>query len=83
VSIRKRSLSTARARSPEMAVVLKAVRGFPKNCWDSNIDLDMRKGKVKSKKFSPFPAIRICLLDFPGVHPNLSFTPFHCGRLLA
>lgn len=47
MSIIERSFSTARALSPEMVVVLKAVRDFPKNCWDSNINLDIIKGKVR------------------------------------
>lgn len=33
-----------------MVVVLKAVRGFPKNCWDSNINLNVIKGMVRLKK---------------------------------
>lgn len=38
---------TLHSQSPEMVVVLRAVRGFPKNCWDSNINLDIIKRKVR------------------------------------
>lgn len=53
VSIIERSFSTARASRPEMLVVLKAVRGFPKNCWDSNINSDKLKERWGRKTFHP------------------------------
>lgn len=64
---------TLHSQSPEMVVVLKAVRGFPKNCWDSNISLDIIKRKVRQKNFSPFPALRICLFDILFIQTYHSF----------
>lgn len=66
-----------------MVVVLKAVRGFPKNCWDSNINLNVIKGMVRLKKKKKSAAMRISVLDVPCVHPSLSFILFHCGILFA